>query len=308
MVRTVGIAVVCALTMSSVAAPVTDPLAIPKTKPTTVSKPTSKPTTASKSKKIKKSKRTAKPTKRKRTKSRAKPKLVAKLPPPVVDSQAANRSIVVEPDEDTTTTAAYRYGMLSTEACLAELMLRRISYTREGPTLGVVTPVRLAGAVRGIEFRTNQDAKQRATSRWEIADCRLVLALDDYAQILARHDVVEVRHYSMYRTPPTSFSSGDVAKRHPGGLALDAARFIKRDGSYLDVEEHYHGRIGQRSCGDDADPPSPATPEATELRAILCETATAKLFNVVLTPNHDRPHHNHFHLEVTPGVKWFIVK
>jgi hypothetical protein len=28
---------------------------------------------------------------------------------------------------------------------------------------------------------------------------------------------------------------------------------------------------------------------------------------VILTPNHNRPHRNHFHLDVTPGAKWFIV-
>ena len=33
----------------------------------------------------------------------------------------------------------------------------------------------------------------------------------------------------------------------------------------------------------------------------------AQLFNVVLTPNYNKPHANHFHLEVTRGVKWFLV-
>lgn len=33
----------------------------------------------------------------------------------------------------------------------------------------------------------------------------------------------------------------------------------------------------------------------------------ARLFTVVLTPNHNRAHKNHFHLDLTAGVKWFIV-
>jgi hypothetical protein len=49
------------------------------------------------------------------------------------------------------------------------------------------------------------------------------------------------------------------------------------------------------------------TPAATELRSILCEAVAQHLFNVVLTPNYNREHHNHFHLEVTAGVKWFLV-
>ena len=32
-----------------------------------------------------------------------------------------------------------------------------------------------------------------------------------------------------------------------------------------------------------------------------------RIFNVALTPNYNKPHHNHFHLEVTVGVKWFLL-
>ena len=53
--------------------------------------------------------------------------------------------------------------------------------------------------------------------------------------------------------------------------------------------------------------PYPATAEAVKLRAILCEAVDARLFNVVLTPNYNRPHKNHFHLELTEGVTWFLV-
>jgi hypothetical protein len=156
-------------------------------------------------------------------------------------------------------------------------------------------------------YRTNLKQEQRETSVWEIADCRLVLALDDFAAILARHDIVEVRHYSMYRPPPKGWPDDKLATRHPGGMALDAARFVGKDGSVLDVDKHFNGAIGARSCGDGA-APRPATAEALKLRAILCEAVDLRLFNVVLTPNHDRPHKNHFHLEVTEGVKWFMVR
>ncbi len=28
---------------------------------------------------------------------------------------------------------------------------------------------------------------------------------------------------------------------------------------------------------------------------------------MMLTPDYNYPHRNHFHLEVTAGVKWFVV-
>ena len=206
---------------------------------------------------------------------------------------------------DATTTPAYRYAALSQVDCEAELKKRGIAFARE-PARGVLAPVRLAGPLQGVVFRTDLADAARATSPWELADCRLVLSLDDLAAILKQHDVVEVRHYSMYRPPPASWPEDRRGARHNGGLALDAARFVGKDGSVLDVDKHFHGAIGAKTCGPGA-APRPATAEAVKLRAILCEVVDRRLFNVVLTPNYNRPHKNHFHLEVTEGVTWFLV-
>jgi len=206
---------------------------------------------------------------------------------------------------DATGAPAYKYARLSQDECEAELTTRKITFTRE-PSKGVREPVRVSGAIHGVVFRTDQSETKRATSAWELADCRLVLALDDFAAILAAHDVVEVRHYSMYRPPGKSWPEAKIAGQHAGALAIDAARFIKSDGTYLDVLKHFHGSIGAKTCGDGAGP-HPATPEAKELREILCDAVTQHLFTVVLTPNYNRPHRNHFHLEVMEGVEWFLV-
>jgi hypothetical protein len=200
---------------------------------------------------------------------------------------------------------AVRYAALPAADCLAELDKRGIGYAKE-TAKGVLVPVRLTGPMHGVMYRTDVPEAQRATTPWEIADCRLVLALDDFAAVLARHDVVEVRHYSIYRVPPKSWPDNKLGAQHNGGLALDAGRFLRKDGSKLDVLKDFHGAIGAPTCGDGAGP-HPATPDAKELRAILCEAVEAHLFNVVLTPDFNRPHRNHFHLEVMAGVSWFLV-
>jgi hypothetical protein len=207
---------------------------------------------------------------------------------------------------DVTKTPAYHYGQLSKADCEAELDRRKIAYAHEGDVPGVLAPVRLAGPLHGVTFHINLPEKQRATSPWEIADCRLVLAMDDFAGLLAQRGVVDVRHYSMYRAPEKGWPADKIGTRHNGALALDAARFTFQDGHELDVDKDFHGAIDAKTCGDGA-APNPATPEAIELRQILCEAVEARLFNVVLTPNYNKPHHNHFHLEVTAGVKWFLV-
>jgi hypothetical protein len=205
---------------------------------------------------------------------------------------------------DAADTPAVRYGRLSQDACEAELRDRNIDFVRETAT-GVLAPVRIAGALHGVRFRTDGKDQDRAVSPYEIADCRLILALDDFAEILAAHDIVEVRHYSMYR-PPHGWPEDKIGGQHNGGLALDAGRFIAAGGKTLDVLKDFHGAIGARTCGEGAGP-RPSSPDALALRAILCEAVERHLFNVVLTPNYNRPHRNHFHLEVMAGVRWFLV-
>jgi len=205
---------------------------------------------------------------------------------------------------DASETPAVRYAKLSQDDCEAELTQRGIEFTRETGD-GVLAPVRLTGSLHGVVFRTDQSEAARETSRWEIADCRLVLALDDFTEVLRAHNIVEVRHYSMYR-PPRKWPDGKIGKQHEGALALDAGRFIDSTGTVLDVDKDFHGRIDAKTCGAGA-APRPPTAAALELRAILCEAVDRHLFNVVLTPNFNRPHHNHFHLEVMAGVLWFLV-
>ena len=110
----------------------------------------------------------------------------------------------------------------------------------------------------------------------------------------------------MYRSPGKSWPADKPASQHAGGMAIDAGRFSFKDGRALDVTSTFHGAIDTQTCGPDAGP-KPATPDSLELREILCDSVARHLFNVVLTPNFNKPHHNHFHLEVTSGVKWFLV-
>jgi hypothetical protein len=200
---------------------------------------------------------------------------------------------------------ALRYGRLDRVTCETELERRGIPFSRVDEARGVLAPVRLQGTLHGVTFRTGLPEARRASSPWEIVDCRLALALDDFAAQLATHDITQVIHFSIYRPPIATWPDGKLASRHPGALAIDAGTFVKRDGTRLEVERDFHGHIGATTCTGSG--PHPATPEALELRRIVCDAAEARLFNVALTPDYNRPHRNHFHLEVTAGVAWFVV-
>ena len=205
---------------------------------------------------------------------------------------------------EATDTPAYRYGQMDQEACEAELTRREISFVRE-ESRGVYAPVRITGTMHGVTFRTNQSSARRVTTPWEITDCRLALAMDDFAAQLAARDIVEVLHYSIYRPPSKAWPEDKIAKQHNSATAIDAAVFVKSDGTKMDVLDDFSGRIGAKTCGEGAGPRK-KTAASTELRAILCDAVAAHLFNIVLTPNFNRPHRNHFHMEVT-GASWFLV-
>ncbi|NUO47781.1 MAG: hypothetical protein HOV80_02875, partial [Polyangiaceae bacterium] len=92
--------------------------------------------------------------------------------------------------------------------------------------------------------------------------------------------------------------------RHPAGLAIDVGIMKKSDGTLLHVAAHFRGKIGARTCGEGA--PEGETAQAKELREIVCEAREAGVFTYALTPNFDAAHADHFHLEIKPGVKWFL--
>ena len=215
------------------------------------------------------------------------------------------RHRVKAPDFDVTQTAAWKYGQLTRAECEAEIKTRNLPFTFE-ETPGVLAGGRLTGPIRGVTFRTRESAEKRATSPWEVLDCRLALALDDFAGVLVAHDIVEVRHYSMHREVPKSWPADKVGSQHFGGMAIDAAIFTTSTGTKMDVNDDWFGRIGAKTCGPDARPRR-KTEKSVALREILCETAAKRIFNVILTPNHNRAHRNHFHLDLTPGAKWFVV-
>lgn len=194
------------------------------------------------------------------------------------------------------------YASLDRDTCEAALTSRGIAFDRVAETRGVRAPVRLAGPLSGVTFRSNLPPQQSRSSPYDIYDCRLVLALDDFAKILARHGIVEVVHLSVYRPASKKAKLRDgLGRRHNGALAIDAAIFRTRDGKSLTVQHDFQPRRrGVRPC--------PAQASVSELRRIACEAGDARLFNVLLTPNFNRAHYNHFHLEVTADVRWTLVR
>lgn len=203
---------------------------------------------------------------------------------------------------------AGRLADLDPASCYAELARRGIRWKPvKGGARGVLAPIRLDGPLGGVSFHTELPESKRASSPWEVMDCRLALALHGWSATLLAHGIDEVTTFSAWRPPAKSWPAGRAADRHPGGLALDVRR-LRQHGSWIVVESDFHGKIGHRVCGPDADPPTEDVPAAHELRALVCETAETGIFNTILTPDHDRPHENHLHVDIQPRASWRMVE
>jgi hypothetical protein len=334
-------------------------------------------------------------------------------------AQAFSPYLVIPDPDVAEATPAYRYANMTDAEALAELDRRKILYTKLEGVPGVRAPVRLTGRLHGVYIHSSLPPDQRVTSPFEILDARLLLALDDFAAVLERHDIDEVIHFTMYRPnvagashgveekpqarapagrarasagktvaprlapgkalpekpdgkakaakpaqtlgtkgtidgtkgaravagrsqkppeplaekpvlmvtqpakkPATKRPGGPVAHRdpqvsgmqqttwappgtrHPAGLAIDVGLVHKKDGRWLSVARQFEGHIGAKTCGDGAHVPD--NPDARELRSLVCESADLGLFTYVLTPDYNAAHADHFHMEIKPGVRWFL--
>lgn len=199
------------------------------------------------------------------------------------------------------TSHAARWAGLSGAQCWAEVGRRKLAVTRwRGMALGVQTPVRVTGPINGVRFVTPGQK-----SPYGILDCRLALAFADLAELLKKHDVVEVRVDNMYR-PHAHLPGKKKPSQHSFGLAVDMTRLKLSSGQELVVERDFDGAIGEPVCGEGAR--AALSGEAQALRDLICDVARSELFHHILTPNHDAAHKDHFHLDIARGARSRIIE
>lgn len=198
---------------------------------------------------------------------------------------------------------AMETAALSRHACLRALVRARVPFAPVHSGMsGVAIPVIVTGPLGGVTVRA-----MRNRTVYEPMDCALALALLRFARVLRSHGVRELRHLSIRRpADETELRRHPFLARHLGGLAIDAAVFVLDDGTEYDVAREFHGQLGAPVCGPEAR--VLRTPGATLLRALFCDAARLGIFHVMLSPNYNDDHHNHFHLEVTRSVQWRFVR
>ncbi len=199
--------------------------------------------------------------------------------------------------------AAMTRANLSEGDCRNRLKESELPFERHrGPAKGIANPVRVVAPIHGVTFQV----PPKSTS-FGLLDCRLALTLEDFARVLSEHDVVQVRIDNFYRRGARLPTKRHRRSQHAYGLAADVVSFTLRDGRVLDIEADWHGDRGQAVCGETS-----AVADEDEkgvlLRNLVCAIARTGMFHHILTPNYDRAHRNHLHLDIKRDNAWFSVR
>lgn len=172
-------------------------------------------------------------------------------------------------------------------SCLAALDTLGVHYVRVRRR-GIAIGVEVRGLLGGVEYRSyNRDPL--------VLDCSLVYSLARAGQVFLANGVERVNFSSAYQR--RNIRGTRRPSRHSFGLAIDVHTFALQGGQrFATVKADY-----EQGLGDNADcMGQPLTPLGALLRGLDCELSGSGLFRIVLTPDYDADHYNHFHLEALP--------
>ena len=204
---------------------------------------------------------------------------------------------------------ASRFANLSVGECREQLKLTGQlgkAFKKNGPTNGVALPLRFIGPLEDVTF---QVPSQKVP--YGVIDCRQALLWLQLLPILQEHEIVKVRIDNFYRNR-ARLGRGKKSQ-HAYALASDVVSFTLKDGRELNILHDFFGSRGEPPCGPRASihPHKNATKEQIEgsirLRNLVCEFGRMGAFHHILTPNYNRAHENHLHLDIKRDNKWFSL-
>jgi hypothetical protein len=172
------------------------------------------------------------------------------------------------------------------EACLDALDELGVPYRKTSAKL-VRTAVEITGDVAGVAYRSYGGKPL-------VVDCSLVVSLARAGRFLRDAGVRAVTYSSAHSI--RNIRGTDRRSNHSYGLALDVHAFSLDDGTVLTVVDDF-----EQGLGDNVDCiGAPLTAAGALLKRIDCQLMRSGLFRIVLTPDYDAGHYNHFHVEAPP--------
>ncbi|HEU5057835.1 MAG TPA: extensin family protein [Kofleriaceae bacterium] len=173
-------------------------------------------------------------------------------------------------------------------ACLRALDALGVGY-KKVRRRGIEVAVEVRGRLGGVEYRSYGGAPAL------VIDCSLAYSLARAGELLRAHGIDRVSYSSAYQR--RNIRGTSRPSRHSYGLAIDVHSFVLAGGEKVAAVKLDY----EQGLGDDADcMGDPLTELGAVLRAVDCQVSRSGLFRIVLTPDYDGDHYNHFHLEALP--------
>lgn len=169
--------------------------------------------------------------------------------------------------------------------CRAELERRGVSF-KPAKRPGIANGVEITGPLGGIPYTSAEYAL--------VIDCSLAVSLDEAGRYLRELGVTKAGFSSAYSRRNVRFTNRP--SKHSFGLAIDVHTFDVGDLGTLRVDRDY-----EQGLGDDVDCVGrPLTQGGMVMKIMQCQLVRSGLFHLVLSPDYDDAHHDHFHLEAKP--------
>jgi hypothetical protein len=205
-----------------------------------------------------------------------------------------------EPDTEVYTCVPGTDAPFELSACHQELLSLGVAFSPainpmaspEGhPELvcDVEDPVWLTPYLHGVSFRPASLDNEPETM---FSACPHAVALVDTAALLSEAEVSDLVHYGIYNCRVIAGSSN--LSEHAFANAIDIAGLNTAGGVFYTVLDDYEKAT-----------PNPTTAGGQLLRSFAETLFEDEIFNIILTPDYNDDHADHFHCDLTPGESFF---
>jgi hypothetical protein len=196
------------------------------------------------------------------------------------------------------TRKSHQIGAMDEATCLKALKKHKISFSKAPNAPKIEFPIIITGPIGGVHFDTGRAYANRTVAAGDAVDCRLALALVDLAAVVKKHTITHVIVKSFHR-PTQAILDPAAPLRHRIGFAIDIAGFKTKKGDVWNVQQDFHGKIGQATCGTVAAKPNPDSKVSRELWAMFCQISATEAFDSGINPNYNASHFDHMHFDLT---------
>jgi hypothetical protein len=176
--------------------------------------------------------------------------------------------------------------------CRSQLSALGLNWTAAGTNRGIADSIRVASPIRGVAFRYVASSSTSPI----LGNCAFFVKLAAAADKMKAWGVAEFTHIGTYNYRTIAGSS--KLSQHALGMAIDIAGFRTTGGVYYSINNNAHF-VKNTSSGTCTQARTTAGDKL--FKGWACDVKAADIFNIMLTPNYNTAHRDHFHIDLTPG-------